>query len=96
MALSGIIFAVVFVAFFLLRIVLATIFFYFLLPESDRCPCCDSPTIRVRSPGWNRLFPWFRTSWCYECHWEGLLRGSSVTPVDSPVAPPSSSPSRRA
>lgn len=64
---------VIFVAFFVLRAIAATIFFYFMLPKSDRCPLCDKPTIRVASP-WNRLLPWFRTSWCYECGWEGLLR----------------------
>ena len=71
-------FGVVFVGFFVLRGIAATIFFYFMLPESDRCPMCDHPTIRVSEPGWNRLLPWFRTSWCYACGWEGLLR---------PVAP---------
>jgi hypothetical protein len=24
------------------------------------------------------LLPWFRTSWCYNCHWEGLLRRGVV------------------
>ena len=68
------IFAVVFVVFFVLRAIAATVFFYFMLPDTDRCPMCDQPTIRVSQPGWNRLLPWFRTSWCYECGWEGLLR----------------------
>jgi len=73
------IFAVIFVAFFVLRAIAATIFFYFMLPENDRCPICDQPTIRVSSPSWNRLLPWFRTSWCYECGWEGLLRPAPPT-----------------
>jgi hypothetical protein len=77
--LEGIIFATVFVAFFLLRAVAATIFFYYVLPDTARCPCCDTPTLRVRSPGWNRLLPWFRTSWCYGCGWEGMLRPRSLT-----------------
>ena len=68
------IFAVVFVAFFVLRAIAATIVFYFLLPASDRCPMCDEPTIRLKQPAWNLLLPWFRTSWCYRCGWEGLLR----------------------
>jgi hypothetical protein len=72
--LEGIVFAAVFVAFFIIRGIAATIFFYYMLPDTDRCPCCDSPTLRVRSPGWNRLLPWFRTSWCYECGWKGFLR----------------------
>src|SRR5687767_7479622 len=71
---DALIFAVIFVVFFVLRAIAATIFFYFMLPESDRCPLCDQPTIRVSQPAWNRLLPWFRTSWCYECGWEGLLR----------------------
>ncbi|HEU4642321.1 MAG TPA: hypothetical protein VFS44_07680 [Gemmatimonadaceae bacterium] len=71
---DAVIFTIVFVGFFALRIVLATIFFYFMLPEGDRCPNCDAPTIRVQSRGWNMLLPWFRTSWCYNCEWEGLLR----------------------
>jgi hypothetical protein len=68
------IFGVIFVAFFILRAIAATVFFYYMMPESTRCPMCDQPTLRVASPGWNRLMPWFRTSWCYECGWEGLLR----------------------
>lgn len=98
MALSGLIFAIVFVAFFVLRIIAATMFFFWILPEGDRCPCCDTPTVRVESKGWNRLLPWFRTSWCYACGWEGLLRNGPLTPVDSaaPSSPPPPSPSRKA
>lgn len=91
--LEGLIFAVVFSAFFLLRAVLATMFFYYLTPDTDRCPCCDAPTLRVRSPGWNRVLPWFRTSWCYQCGWEGFLRGDHV---DDPPAGPVAAPRRRA
>ena len=80
---SVMIFAVIFVAFFILRAVAATIFFYYMMPESTRCPMCDEPTLRVSEPAWNRLMPWFRTSWCYECGWEGLLRG------DAPLEPES-------
>ncbi len=71
---SVLIFAAVFVGFFVLRGIAATIMFYFLLPDSDRCPMCDEPTLRVAEPAWNRMLPWFRTSWCYCCGWEGLLR----------------------
>jgi hypothetical protein len=67
--------------FFLLRAVLATVFFFYLLPEGDRCPNCDAPTIRVQSKGWNVLMPKFRTSWCYECNWHGLLRSGPLTPA---------------
>ena len=82
------IFAVVFVVFFVLRAIAATVFFYFMLPESDRCPLCDRPTIRVSQPAWNRLLPWFRTSWCYECGWEGLLRpGTPTEPANTASQP---------
>jgi hypothetical protein len=66
--------------FFILRAVLATVFFYYLLPEGDRCPNCDAPTLRVQSRGWNIALPKFRTSWCYECGWHGLLRNGPLTP----------------
>jgi hypothetical protein len=72
-------FAVVFVAFFILRAILATWVFLYLLPIGDRCPNCDSVTVRVRSPGWNKALPWFRTSWCQYCGWEGLLRNGPAT-----------------
>jgi hypothetical protein len=67
--------------FFILRGVLATVFFFYLLPEGDRCPNCDAVTIRVQSRGWNSLLPRFRTSWCYECNWHGLLRNGPTTPA---------------
>lgn len=67
--------------FFVLRAVLATVFFYYLLPEGDRCPNCDAVTLRIQSRWWNLLLPRFRTSWCYECNWHGLLRNGPLTPV---------------
>ena len=78
------IFIVVFGGFFILRIVAATVVFLWILPDGDRCPNCDAVTIRVQSAGWNRLLPWFRTSWCYECGWDGLLRES---PASMPPPP---------
>jgi hypothetical protein len=69
--------------FFVLRGVLATVFFFYLLPEGDRCPNCDAITLRVQSRGWNRLLPMFRTSWCYECGWHGLLRHGPLSPKPS-------------
>jgi hypothetical protein len=72
--------------FFVLRAVLATVFFYYLLPEGDRCPHCDAATLRVESRGWNLLMPKFRTSWCYECGWHGLLRNGPLTPTPSASA----------
>lgn len=76
---DAVIFGVVFAGFFVLRAIAATVVFYFLLPESNRCPVCDESTIRVTEPAWNLLLPWFRTSWCYRCGWEGLLRPGSAT-----------------
>ncbi len=76
---DGVIFGWVFVGFFVLRVIVATIFFYCVLPKGDRCPCCDAPTIRVQSKGWNTLMPWFRTSWCYGCNWTGFLRHGMIT-----------------
>jgi hypothetical protein len=81
------IFATVFVGFFVLRIIAATLVFFYLLPKSDRCPMCDTPTIRVMSRGWNTLMPWLRTSWCYQCHWEGCLRHGDVTPPPAASLP---------
>ena len=77
--------AVIFVAFFILRAIAATAFFFFLMPKSNLCPVCDQTTIRIAKPAWNRLMPWFRTSWCYGCGWEGLLRAG---PVEDPANTP--------
>jgi hypothetical protein len=78
---DAVLFTFVFVGFFVLRGIAATVFFYFLLPAGDRCPNCDAVTLRVQSPGWNRLLPAVRTSWCYECDWHGLLRHGPLTPT---------------
>jgi hypothetical protein len=78
-----VVFAVVLVAFFVLRIVVATIVFFLILPDGDRCPVCDDVTLRVQSKGWNTLMPWFRTSWCMRCNWEGLHRHARATPSDA-------------
>jgi hypothetical protein len=79
---APVVFAVVLVAFFVLRVVVATIAFFFILPDGDRCPICDDVTLRVQSKGWNTLMPWFRTSWCMRCNWEGLHRRARVTRTD--------------
>jgi uncharacterized protein with PIN domain len=50
------------------------------MPEGDRCPVCDAPTLRVAHAVWNRVAPFFRTSWCHACGWEGMLRHGAVTP----------------
>jgi hypothetical protein len=73
--------------FFVLRAILATVFFFYLLPEGDRCPNCDSVTLRVQARGWNFLLPRFRTSWCYDCGWEGLLRNGPLTPAPTSAKP---------
>lgn len=78
---DAVLFAVAFVGFFVLRAIAATVIFFFILPAGDRCPMCDAQTFRVQSKGWNLLMPWFRTSWCADCGWEGLLRHSSDTPA---------------
>lgn len=78
---DAVIFAVVFVGFFLLRAVAATVFFFYILPQGDRCPNCDAVTLRVQSRGWNLLLPRFRTSWCYRCNWHGMLRAGPLTPA---------------
>jgi hypothetical protein len=62
--------------FFVLRGILATVFFFYLLPDGIECPNCNSATVRVESRGWNFLLPRFRTSWCLACGWHGLLRDS--------------------
>ena len=69
-------FVLFFTVFSVVRLGLATLFFWAVLPDDDRCPNCDAPTIRIQSRGWNFLFPWFRTSYCLECRWEGLLANS--------------------
>ena len=50
---DAVIFAVIFVGFFILRFIAATVVFFFILPEGDRCPNCDAVTLRVKSRGWN-------------------------------------------
>ncbi len=78
---TAVLFILIFGGLFILRGIAATVLFYYLLDEGDHCPNCDSPTLRVESKWWNRLTPWFRTSWCYECGWEGLLRHGELTPT---------------
>jgi hypothetical protein len=80
---DAVIFVVIFVGFFILRAIAATVFFLCLLPDGDRCPNCDAVTLHVQSRVWNKLLPMFRTSWCYECNWHGMLRRGPLTPVGS-------------
>ena len=78
---DAIMFTLVFIGFFVIRGVAATILFYFMLPDSDRCPNCDAVTLRIESRGWNCVLPGIRSSWCYECSWHGMLRLAPVKPV---------------
>jgi len=71
-------FALIFGGLFVLRIILATIFFGLILPADDHCLNCDAPTIRVAS-AFDRFLPWFRRSWCLRCGWHGVLRRGTVT-----------------
>lgn len=75
------IFAIIIGGLFILRLVAATVIFFWLLPAGDRCPHCDAPTLWIRSPIWNRVAPWLRTSWCPACGWDGMLRHGSVSHV---------------
>ena len=76
---DALIFGCFFVGLFVVRIIVATIVFFLVIPEGDRCPNCDAPTLRVERPRLNRLVPRIRASWCYECGWEGWLRSGPLT-----------------
>jgi hypothetical protein len=82
------IFIAVFGGLFVLRIIAATIFFFFLLPQGDRCINCDAPTLRVQRAFWHRWLPWFRPSWCMECGWKGMLRSGGPLTAPPTTAPP--------
>ena len=79
------IFSTVFIGLFVLRVVAATVVFFYILPKGDRCPNCDAVTLRVQATGCDRLMPWLRSSWCYVCGWEGMLRFGPLT--REPAAP---------
>jgi hypothetical protein len=82
---DAVLFGLIFAAFFVLRLIAATVFFFFILPQGDHCPNCDAVTLRVKARGLNALLPWFRTSWCIECNWHGLLRHGRVSPANESV-----------
>lgn len=90
------IFVLVFGGLFVVRVIAATVLFFFILPEGDRCINCDAPTLRVQAARWHRLFPWFRPSWCYRCGWKGMLRTGPLTPVDTAAPLPPKLPQARA
>lgn len=85
---DAVIFVAVFGGLFVLRLIAATVVFILLLPAGDRCPVCDHPTLRVQHAVWNRIAPFFRTSWCPACQWDGMLRHGPVTSIErtSPFA----------
>jgi len=94
------IFVLVFGGMFVLRFIAATLVFWWILPEGDRCPNCDAVTLRVQATGVERLVPRMRSSWCHECGWEGMLRPGPLTPPPGagepgPSAPPGIKPQRR-
>jgi hypothetical protein len=78
---DAVIFGLIFVGFFVLRGIAATVIFFYLLPEGDRCLNCDAVTLRVESRVWNRLIPSLRACWCLECGWHGMLRQGPLTPA---------------
>lgn len=83
---DALIFVSVFAALLVLRVMAATVVFVFLLPQGDRCPLCDAPTLRMAHAVWNRIAPFFRTSWCPACGWEGMLRHGPVTTPSTRVS----------
>ncbi len=85
---DAVIFVGAFAVLLVLRVMAATLVFVLLLPRSDRCPLCDAPTLRMAHPVWNRIAPFFRTSWCPACGWEGMLRHgpASTNPASAPAA----------
>jgi len=91
---EGVLFAIIFVGFFVLRGIAATVVFYFLLPDGDRCPMCDTPTLHVHSRFWRRALPGLRPSWCPACRWEGMLRRPRSPDVPSLPTARNSSESR--
>jgi hypothetical protein len=76
---ESVVFILVFGGLFVLRVVIATIVFLWILPDGDRCPYCDALTLRLRAVGLNRLMPWFRPSFCIDCGWEGMLRRGPIS-----------------
>jgi hypothetical protein len=75
------IFVLIFGGLFVLRFVLATLCFLYILPDGDRCPNCDAVTLRMQAKWGMRRQRWFRPSWCLACGWEGMLRVGPLTPV---------------
>ncbi|CAN5832790.1 hypothetical protein BH11GEM2_BH11GEM2_02920 [soil metagenome] len=80
------IFTLIFGGFFMLRAVAATLVFYFILPQGDRCPNCDAVTLRLEARRINVFMPGLRSSWCYECGWHGYMRQGQLSPAPKSAA----------
>ncbi|GAC1647519.1 MAG: hypothetical protein NVS4B3_01680 [Gemmatimonadaceae bacterium] len=86
---DAVIFTLVFAGLFVARIIAATIVFCLILPRGDRCPNCDAVTVRLEASRWTVLLTrWFRSSWCYECGWEGMLRRGPLSAAPASIAEP--------
>jgi len=81
-----VIFTLIFGGFFVLRAIAATIVFYFILPQGDRCPNCDAVTLRLESRRMNGFLRGLRSSWCYECGWHGYMRQGELSPTPTTAA----------
>jgi hypothetical protein len=77
-------FAIVFVGFFIFRIIAATVVFFWILPQGDRCPNCDAPTLRIERRMITGLLRTLRPSWCLACGWHGMLREGPLSDTPSP------------
>jgi len=81
-----VIFTLIFGGFFALRAIAATIVFYFILPQGDRCPHCDAVTLRLEARRMNGFIRGLRSSWCYECGWHGYMRPGEPSPAPATTA----------
>ncbi len=81
---DALIFVLAFAALLVIRVIAATLIFYFILQRSDRCPMCDAATVRVETNRWVRMVRSLRPSWCLQCGWEGMLRSGPLTPQPEP------------
>ncbi len=77
-------FSLIFGGLMVLRIIMATVFFAMILPAGDHCLNCDARTIRVAS-AFDRVLPWFRSSWCLRCGWHGMLRRGAIAEEPTPA-----------
>ena len=78
---EAVVFTIVFGGFFVLRLVAATMFFFYILPDGILCPCCNAETLHIESRFWRIAAPRFRPSWCPRCNWDGLLKRDGQPPA---------------